>query len=74
MFIFRLFLYIFLIEHFSSMMSQKSAYRASLRRRGAIRRQQLTRGSSAQPLVLPDSLAENPVGAETLDSDDDSPS
>ena len=54
------------------MMSQKSAYRASLRRRGAIRRQRLTRGSSAQPSVLPDSLAENPVGAEILGIDSNS--
>ena len=45
------------------MISRKSAYRAFLRRRGAIRWQQLTRGSSAQPLVLPNSLAKNPVGA-----------
>ena len=56
------------------MISQKSAYRASLRRRGAIRRQQLTGGSNGQPLVLPNSLAENSVGAEILDSDGDSPS
>ena len=34
----------------------------------------MTRGSSAQPSVLPDSLEENPVGAETLGSDGDSPS
>ena len=30
-------------------------------------RQQLTRGSSAQPSVLPNSLAENPVGASCDD-------
>ena len=56
------------------MMSHKSAYRAFLRRRGPIRQQQLTRGSSEQPSVLPDSLAENTVGPETLGSDGDSPS
>ena len=55
------------------MMSQKSAHHASLRRRGAIRWQQLTRDPSAQPSVLPDSPAGNPVGVETLGSDDDSP-
>ena len=36
--------------------------------------QQLTRGPSAQPLVFSYSLAENPIGAETLGSDGDSPS
>ena len=56
------------------MMSHKLAYRASLRRRGAIRRQQLTRGPCAQPSVLSDSLAENLVGVETLGGDSDSPS
>ena len=32
----------------------------------------MTRGSSAQPSVLPDSLAENPIGSETLINDRDS--
>ena len=50
------------------MIGQKSAYRMSLRRRGAIRRQQVTRGSSAQPSVLPNSPAENPVGASYSDA------
>ena len=40
----------------------------SLRRRGAIRWQQVTRGSSAQPSVLPNSPAENPVGASYNDA------
>ena len=50
------------------MIGQKSAYRMSLRRRGAIRRQQVTRDSSAQPSVLPNLPAENPVGASYSDA------
>ena len=68
MFVFRLLLYILFHPTLFSMIGQKSAYRMFLRRRGAIRRQQDTRGSSAQPSVLPNSPAENPVGASYDDA------